>query len=73
MKDLAPESLEHLAFPPAELKALIHPGQEILKQTVLQNNEKEKEILELKHQIWHFRPGVMHGEHVVSEALVPRM
>jgi len=51
MKDLAPESLEHLAFPPAELKALIHPGQEILKQTVLQNNEKEKEILELKHQI----------------------
>lgn len=51
MKDLAPESLEHLAFPPAELKALIHPGQETLKQTVLQNNEKEKEILELKHQI----------------------
>jgi len=51
MKDLAPESLEHLAFPPGEFKASISQGQEVLKQTVLQNNEKEKEILELKHQI----------------------
>lgn len=51
MKDLALESLEYLAFPPCELKASISQAQEVLKQVVLQNNEKEKEILELKHQI----------------------
>ena len=46
---------------------------ELDSKIIMAKNEKEKEILELKHQIWHFRPGVMHGEHVVSEALVPRM